>query len=125
MDLNKFIDKYIDKVTGHVKKVSRSRPLKSKEEFFNILKVWRIYNNNSLGASIGDDSFGQSPHIWLSIMGKEYYLNCDSKGYGVNEFYQNRGNDWKLISNAKGLKNKITNSIDGTEIRGFYLYKSI
>jgi len=124
MDLNRLIDNYIDKVTGHIKKVSRSRPIKSKEEFFNILKVWRMYNQNSLDASIGSEGFGQSPHIWLSLSGKEYYLNSDTKGYGVNEFYQNRDNDWKLISNAKGVKNKITNSLDGTDIRGFYFYKS-
>ena len=83
-----------------------------------------MYNQNSLDASIGSEGFGQSPHIWLSLSGKEYYLNSDTKGYGVNEFYQNRDNDWKLISNAKGVKNKITNSLDGTDIRGFYFYKS-
>ena len=125
MDLNKLIDKHIDKVTGHIKKNSKSNPITSKEEFFNVLKVWRMYNRGKGGASIGDESFGQSPHLWLSIFGKEYYLNSDSKGQGVNEFYQNRDNDWKIISNSKGAKNKITNTENGKEIVGFYLYKSI
>ena len=125
MDPNKLIDKYIDKVTGHIKKNSKSNPIKSKEEFFNILKVWRMYNRSKVGVSIGQESFGQSPYLWLSIFGKEYYLNSDSKSQGVNEFYENKENDWKIISNSKGVKNKITNKEDGKEIVGFYLYKSI
>lgn len=125
MDLNKLIDKYINKVTGHIKKNSKSNPIKTKEEFFNVLKVWRMYNRDKVGVSIGDESFGQSPHLWLSIFGKEYYLNSDSKIHGINEFYQNRDNDWKIISNSKGVKNKITNKEDGKQIIGFYLYKSI
>ena len=125
MDPNKLIDKYIDKVTGHIKKNSKSNPIKSKEEFFNILKVWRMYNRSKVGVSIGHESFGQSPYLWLSIFGKEYYLNSDSKSQGVNEFYENKENDWKIISNSKGVKNKITNKEDGKEIVGFYLYKSI
>ena len=92
MDLNTLINKYIDKVTGHIKKNSKSSPIKSKEEFFNVLKVWRMYNRGKVGVSIGDESFGQSPHLWLSIFGKEYYLNSDSKSQGVNEFYQNKNN---------------------------------
>ena len=125
MDLNKLIDKYIDKVTGHIKKNSKSNPIKTKEEFFKVLKVWRIYNRNKVGVSIGDESFGQSPYLWLSIFGNEYYLNSDSKSQGVDEFFQNRNNDWKIISNSKGVKNKITNREDGKAIVGFYLYKSI
>jgi hypothetical protein len=84
-----------------------------------------MYNRDKVGVSIGDESFGQSPHLWLSIFGKEYYLNSDSKIHGINEFYQNRNNDWKIISNSKGVKNKITNKEDGKQIIGFYLYKSI
>ena len=125
MDLNKLIDKYIDKVTGQIKKNSKSNPIKTKEEFFSVLKVWRMYNRDKVGVSIWDESFGQSPHLWLSIFGKEYYLNSDSKIHGINEFYQNRNNDWKIISNSKGVKNKITNKEDGKQIIGFYLYKSI
>ncbi len=125
MDLNKLIDKYLDKVTGHIKKNSKSNPIKTKEEFFSVLKVWRMYNRDKVGVSIGDESFGQSPHLWLSILGKEYHLNSDSKIHGINEFYQNRNNDWKIISNSKGVKNKITNKEDGKQIIGFYLYKSI
>ena len=125
MDLNKLIYKYIDKVTGQIKKNSKSNPIKTKEEFFSVLKVWRMYNRDKVGVSIGDESFGQSPHLWLSIFGKEYYLNSDSKIHGINEFYQNRNNDWKIISNSKGVKNKITNKEDGKQIIGFYLYKSI
>ena len=125
MDLNKLIDKYIDKVTGHLKKNSKSNPIKTKEEFFKVLKVWRMYNRDKVDVSIGDESFGQSPHLWLSIFGKEYCLNSDSTIQGVNEFYQNRNNDWKIISNSKGVENKITNKEDGKKIDGFYLYKSI
>ena len=125
MDLNKLIDKHIDTVTGHIKKNSKSNPIISKEEFFNILKVWKMYNRDKTRVSIADESFSQSPHLWLSIFGKEYYLNSDSKSQGVNEFYQNRKNDWKTISNSKGVKNKITNTEDGKEIVGLYLYKSI
>ena len=125
MDLNKLIDKHIDTVTGHIKKNSKSNPITSKEEFFNILKVWKMYNTDKTRVSIADESFSQSPHLWLSIFGKEYYLNSDSKSQGVNEFYQNRKNDWKTISNSKGIKNKITNTEDGKEIVGLYLYKSI
>ena len=125
MDLNKLIDKHIDKVTGHIKKNSKSNPITSKEEFFNVLKVWKMYNRDKTGVSIGDESFGQTPHLWLSIFGKEYYLNSDSKSKGVNEFYQNRNNDWKTIINSKGVKNKITNTQDGNEIGGLYLYKYI
>lgn len=125
MDLNKLIDRHIDKVTGYIKKNSKSNPIKSKEEFYNILKVWKMYNRNKTGVSIGDESFGQSTHLWLSIFGKEYYLNSDSKIQGVNEFYQNRNNDWKIINNSLGVKNKITNREDGREIGGFYLYKSL
>ena len=125
MDLNKLIDKYIDKVTGHIKKNNKSNPIKSKEEFYNVLKVWRMYNKGKIGVSIGDESFGQSPHLWLSIFGKLYYLNSDSKSQGVNEFYQNKNNDWEVITNSKGVRNKITNRTDKKEISGFYLYKSL
>ena len=43
----------------------------TKEEFFNVLKLWRMYNRDKVGVSIGDESFGKSPHLWLSIFGKE------------------------------------------------------
>ncbi len=127
MSQDELINKYIDKVTGHIKKNSKTNPIKSKKEFFSVLKFYRMYNRDKCNykVSIGDQSFGQSPLLWLSILGKEYYLNSDSKCQGVNEFYQNRNNDWKIISNSKGVKNKITNTEDGKEIVGFYLYKSI
>tara|TARA_B110001450_G_C17575965_1_gene462837 strand:- start:746 stop:1021 length:276 start_codon:yes stop_codon:yes gene_type:complete len=70
MDLNKLIDKHIDKVTGHIKKNSKSNPITSKKEFFNVLKVWKMYNRDKTGVLIADESFGQSPHLWLSIFGK-------------------------------------------------------
>ena len=84
-----------------------------------------MYNKGKIGVSIGDESFGQSPHLWLSIFGKLYYLNSDSKSQGVNEFYQNKNNDWEVITNSKGVRNKITNRTDKKEISGFYLYKSL
>ena len=99
MDLNKLIDKHIDKVTGHIKKNSKSNPITSKEEFFNVLKVWKMYNRDKTGVSIGDESFGQTPHLWLSIFGKEYYLNSDSKSKGVGANLGPRDLYYELIYN--------------------------
>jgi hypothetical protein len=125
MSLSEIIDKHIDKVSCHIKKNSRSNPIKSKEEFFNVLKAWRMYNANKGNTAIASENYGRTPLLWLSLNGNYYYLNSDSKFNGVTEFYNNRKNDWKLISNTDGKRNKITNTPDETAIPGFYFYKSL
>lgn len=123
--LNKIIDKHIDTVTGKIKKNSRTNPVKTKEEFNDILKGFKIYNRGKSGVTIGTESIGRTPLLWLSIHGKEYHLNSDTKIEGINQYYLNKGNDWKIIENLNGTKNKVTNLEGGDDIPGFYLYQKL
>ena len=125
MDINKIIDKYIDKLTGKIKKNSRSNPITSRDEFNNILRGFKMYNQGKSGVSVGNESIGQTPLVWIQIHGNVYHLNSDTKIEGVNIYYQNRENQWKIINNLNGVKNKVTNQSDGSDIPGFYLYKVI
>jgi hypothetical protein len=125
MNLNDIIDKHIDKVTGKIKKNSRTNPVTTKEEFNNILKGFKMYNQGKSGVSTGSESVGRSPLLWVSIHGTEYHLTSDTKIEGINQYYLNKDNDWKVINNLNGIPNRVTNREDSVDIPGFYLYKMI
>ena len=123
MNLNEVIDNHIDKITGKIRKNTRSNPVKSKEEFDNILKGFKLYNQGKSKLSVGSESIGRAPILWVNIHGKEYYLNSDTKIEGINRYLMNKENNWRLIKNSNGTLNKITNQENSEDISGFYFYK--
>ena len=123
--INDIILKHIDKVTGKIRKNSISNPVKSISELNDILKGFMIYNRGKSGITIGTESIGRTPLLWISIRGKQYHLNSDTKIEGVNQYYLNKNSEWKIIENLNGVKNKVTNVDNGIDIPGFYLYQKL
>ena len=122
MSIQETIRKYLTIDQNHVKEISKGSPLRSKDEFNQILKVWSMVNSEST-ASVGSSSYSQKPWIWIEIGSSLYHLNSDTKLFGVNEYLEYKNSDWSLIENDKGVVNKIVNSPNRKPIEGFYLYK--
>ena len=124
METNEIIRRFINEKNGTIKKVEIAFPLKSKKELYQLLKVWKFYNRENNHSKIGGDiNFKQSPHVYIEINGYVYFLNSDTNIQGVAEFLENKENNWEIIENENGNKNKITNREDKNSIKGLYLYK--
>ena len=124
MELQKVISKYIDKETEDIRCNSNSYPIKSKEELFQIFKVWIQFNKGKSSKKIGGDNHNQHPCLHIEIQGNNYYINSDTKMDGVEEFFECRNNEWKVIENDNGVRNKVTNHPLGESITNFFMYKS-
>jgi len=106
----------------HIKRIDRSSPIRSKNEFNCILKTWAMLNSNP-EAKIGSAQHNQSPWIFVELGSRTYYLNSDTKLKGVIEYLKNKDEEWSLIENENGVRNKAVNTSDQKAIEGFYLYK--
>ncbi len=124
METNKFIEKYLSDDKNFIKKIGRKNELKEEEDFYKLLELWLEKSDE---ITIGDlrKYNGNTKLILLEIDSGSYYLNADTKKFGVLEFIKNKNNPFKIIPNSKGKLNKITNRSDSEPIKGFYLYKKI
>ena len=117
--MQEIIDKYLSIDQRFVKTITIS----DKEVFFEILSCWSMINQSD-DSRIGNSGYGGTAHLKLEIGDKKYYLNSDTNRRGVKEFLKNQGNNWRVIKNANGFANVVTNKLDETSIPGFYFYKN-
>ena len=122
MDINEESNKYLS-IDKKFIKGNKDNPIKSRETFYKILKVWLLLNENE------NDKTGKSPsgngfinNFWIQLGSRNYHLNSDTPRRSVNEFYKNKDNHWKIIPNRNGVENLVTNSIDGEKIDSLFLY---
>ncbi|MBL7471403.1 hypothetical protein [Robertkochia sediminum] len=104
--------------------MSKAKPLTSKEAFFNILKAWSMVmrKDGIEDAEIGQEATGNTAVLWLTLGGKKYYLNGDTRLHGVREFLKNKDNPWVVIPNLNGVRNKVVNTPEHKPVEGFFLY---
>ena len=118
------IRKHLSIDQQYIKKNSRENPIKSKDDFYNVLKWWKKISKSD---TISDLRGGSNNEPWIHVkIGEiQYYLNADTKRNGVIEFLNCKKNKWVTIKNENGVQNKIVNSLDESPISGFYFYKRI
>jgi len=124
MDTKTIFKNHISFDQNFILKLSRENALNNKEDFLKILKCWMGFSKSE---TIGDLTIliGRTPLLFLKIGSSTYYINADSKRTGVEEFIKNTENNWQIIYNEDGVKNKVTNRKDEEAIPGFYFYKDI
>lgn len=124
MTAQEIISKYLTFDQMHIKPISSSEPIKSKDELFSLFKWWLKLSSSK---SIGDLSIMNKNRalIYVVIGSSTFYVNADTKRKGVEEFFKNRENNWSVIMNEDGKKNKITNRQDKNKIENFFMYKNI
>ena len=124
METKSIIEKFIDTQTNNIRKKDKSEPIKSKADLYQLLKVWKFYNRDNFGATVGHISkYKGQPLIYIKLYDSYYHLNADTSYKGVIDFLENKENDWQIIFNSAGNKNLVTNRLDGESIKHFYLYK--
>lgn len=116
--------KYLTTDGMHITPIKKENALREIKDLFDILGCW---TNKNPGPTIGDLAIMNKNKklILLQIGSAEYYINADSRISGVKEFLLNQDKPWKLIVNNRGVRNKVTNSIDEEPIPYFYMYKKI
>ena len=117
--MQEIIDKYLSIDQRYIKPIR----LSDRDVFFSILSCWSMLNRSE-DSRIGDSDYGRKALIKLEIGDRKYYLNADTNRRGVKEFLKNQGNNWRVIQNANGFANVVTNKLDETSIPGFYFYKN-
>ena len=95
--------------------------INKKETLYDLLECWMKFTKKE---TIGDlNKYNRNTtRIKVKIGSKEYKINSDTTKEGVEEFLENKENNWSLINNENGVKNKITNDLSENSIRGFYMY---
>lgn len=95
--------------------------INKKETLYDLLECWMKFTKKE---TIGDlNKYNRNTtRIKVKIGSKEYKINSDTTKEGVEEFLENKENNWSLINNENGVKNKITNDLYENPIRGFYMY---
>lgn len=124
MSAEEIINQYLTKDGNHIKPMQRANALRGKDDLYDILKWWSKITTDQTIGNLTEMNNNQKV-ILLQIGSSEYYINADSRNSGVKEFLKNKGNQWKIIINERGVKNKVTNRIDAEPIPYFYLYKEI
>jgi hypothetical protein len=122
MKTNKNLTKYFDSKYETIKKININNAITIKDEFIEILEVWELNNRYKGEIQIGNQDFGKTPLLWVKLSNKLYYLNSDTKYSGVKEFLFNKDEQWQIIENRNGRRNKVTNKDDSKGIKGFYFY---
>tara|TARA_B100000427_G_scaffold181643_1_gene150992 strand:- start:1268 stop:1618 length:351 start_codon:yes stop_codon:yes gene_type:complete len=115
------------KITGkYIDKIQKNNPLKSKNHLIILFKAWLripdIYHIGNL-----NEKKGVEPLIWVALGSNYYHINSDSNKEGIKSFLKNeeQKNPWLKIKTEAGNSTKITNNIDGSPIKGFYMYINI
>jgi len=117
--MQEIIDRYLSIDQRYIMPIK----LSDRDVFFSILSCWSMINQSD-DSRIGNSDYGGTAHLKLEIGDKKYYLNSDTNRIGVREFLKNKENNWRVIQNANGFANVVTNKLDETSIPGFYFYKN-
>jgi hypothetical protein len=99
--------------------------LSSKEELITTLKSWL---GNSSEATIGDiQNFGGRGLIKISLPdGRDVTINADTKRAAVEEYIAHApDNKWLVVSNNRGVFNKVTFRSDKAAVKGWYCYLDV
>lgn len=124
MNAQDIINTYLTLDQKHIKPMTSSMFLKTREDFILLLKWWsKLSNSDTIGNL--DEMNNNTALIILNQGSNTYYINADSKKDGVIEFLKNKENSWHIIINENGVKNKVTNRLDKEPIEGFYMYKRL
>ena len=109
---------------NYIRPIEAKNSLKNKDDFFDLLKYWFEKSNSD---TIGDLKIlpKNYPLINIQIGASTYYINADSKKAGVEKFLEHKENQWKIIMNERGKRNRVTNKTDEEAIPHFYMYKKI
>lgn len=124
MSIKEIENQYLTENGMHLKPINMENAIKELKDLYDILGCW---TNKNPGPTIGDLSIMNKNKklILLQIGSSTYYINADSRISGVKEFLLNQDKPWKLIVNNRGVRNKVTNSLDEKPIPYFYMYKKI
>lgn len=109
-----------------IKRMDKKSPLLNKTEFYMLLDFW--YENNKFsGFSRINEALptNNTPCVWVKNQGELFRLNGDSTITGVKVFLENRDNEWDVIENAFGRRNKVVVTKDKNPIPGFYFYLDV
>ena len=114
---------YLSSDLNYIETVSTNNTvsINNKETLYDLLDCWMKFTKKE---TIGDlNKYNRNTtRIKVKIGSKEYKINSDTTKEGVEEFLENKENNWSLINNENGVKNKITNDLYENPIRGFYMY---
>ena len=114
---------YLSSDLNYIETVSTNNTgsINNKETLYDLLDCWMKLTKKE---TIGDlNKYNRNTtRIKVKIGSKEYKINSDTTKEGVEEFLENKENNWSLINNENGVKNKITNDLYENPIRGFYMY---
>ncbi|GEM_PF-2444268 len=91
MDFNELAKRYLTQDQKYIKKRSKSDPINTKDELFDILKVWKMINQDP-NCQIGKGDTGNTPWLYIQLQEKVFYMNSDTKRIGIQEFYSNKSN---------------------------------
>jgi hypothetical protein len=122
---NEIIKKFLTEGDQHIKEINKIFPLKTKEEFYTVLKWWKLISSAKTIRNLGEKRSDNTPWIFVKLGASMYYLNADTTKEGVAEFLKNKTNDWAIIVNNRGKLNKVVNTSDKSDIPGFYFYRVI
>lgn len=124
MNAEEIKNQYLTIDGNHIKPMQKVNTLKSKDVLYDVLKWWNKISTNQTIGNLKIMNNNQKL-ILIQIGSSTYYINADSSKIGVKEFLSNKGNQWKIIVNENGKKNKVTNRLDEEPIPHFYMYKEI
>ena len=114
---------YLSSDLNYIETVSTNNTvsINNKETLYDLLDCWMKFTKKE---TIGDlNKYNRNTtRIKVKIGSKEDKINSDTTKEGIEEFLENKENNWSLINNENGVKNKITNDLYENPIRGFYMY---
>ena len=99
--------------------------IQSKKDLYILLSIWKNTVGKTIGNLENDNINNTTQIIQLQCNNSSYYINADTTREGVLKFLDNKKNDWRIIKNEKGRRNKVTNTTNEDPIQGFYMYKVI
>ena len=111
-------------INNYIEKMRRENPLNSIDELIDLLKKWEANSNSETIGDLFGRSSNPSPLIWININNNLYKIHADTQRKGVVKFLQNHENNNQLtiISNRRGIFNKVTNDSNNNPISGLYFY---
>jgi hypothetical protein len=79
-------------------------------------------------ATVGDPRFGQTPWIWVNWLDHTYHLNSDTTAAGAAKYLdllQRSDGDlpWSVVTNERGIENKVAFGPEQWVIDGFHLHR--
>lgn len=108
-------------IDQYILNMDRNNPIYL-NELIELLGKWQ---RESKAKTIGNvNGYGRMPLLWITINGRLYKINTDTKRKGIEIFLenQNKNHQLKIIRNKVGNFNLVTNDSEGRSISGLYFY---